>query len=178
LYYWYPGDVKSVAQGCQYGSTIATACPKADTLELYGAIGWKWITLKYSHGLMNHTFGVPNSSGTHYLDLSADIPLGETGLTANLHYGRQTYKGTIVTHPAAATPRSNDNIFSYSDWKIGLTYALPKDFSIGAFASGTSGLNKLGYGAINEPTGIAGINGPFPHNTGKTTGTVFIKKTF
>jgi len=33
LYYWYPGDV---TPGCTYGT--ATACPKADTLELYGAL--------------------------------------------------------------------------------------------------------------------------------------------
>lgn len=178
LYYWYPGDVKSVAQGCQFGATIATACPKANTTELYGALGWKWVTVKYSHGMDTKTFGVPNSRGTNYLELNADIPLGETGLTANLHVGRQTYKGSIATFPAVATPLSNNNVFSYTDWKIGATYALPKDFSIGAFASGTSGLNKLGYGGIGERTSIVGVNGPFPHNTGKTTGTLFIKKTF
>ena len=171
LYYWYPGDVKSIAQGCVYGT--ATACPRANTTELYGAIGWKWVTLKYSHGIDNKTFGVPNSSGTHYLDLTADIPLGETGLTANLHYGRQSYRGSI---PGALL--SNNSTFSYSDWKIGATYALPKDFSIGVLASGTSGTNNLGYGSISEPTGFAGVNGPFPRNIGKTTGTVFIKKTF
>lgn len=178
LYYWYPGDVKNVAQGCQFGTTIVTSCPKANTTELYGAIGWKWITVKYSHGIDTKTFGVPNSRGTNYIDITADVPLGSTGLTLNLHYGRQTYKGSIATHPAAATPLSNNNIFSYSDWKIGATYALPKDFSIGAFASGTSGLNKLGYGAISEPTAVAGLNGPFPRNIGKSTGTIFIKKTF
>lgn len=176
LYYWYPGDAKTIAQGCVFGT--ATACPKANTTELYGAIGWKWVTLKYSHGIDTKTFGVPNSRGTNYIDLSADIPLGETGLTANLHYGRQTYKGSIVGFPVAGFPRSNDNVFSYSDWKIGVTYALPKDFSIGAFASGTGGLNKIAYGAISEPTGIPALSGPFPHNTGKTTGTIFVKKTF
>jgi uncharacterized protein (TIGR02001 family) len=179
LYYYYPGTVKSVLQGCQYGSTIATACPKADTFEMYAAVGWKWITLKYSHGLLNNTFGVPNSRGTNYIDLTADIPLGESGFTANVHYGKQTYKGSTATHPLAATPRTNSNIWSYSDWKVGLTYALPKDFSIGAFASGTSGASVLGYGGINEIAQVAPLlNGPFPRAIGKTTGTVFLKKTF
>jgi uncharacterized protein (TIGR02001 family) len=177
LFYWYPGDVKPPVGPvtCTYG---VNACPKANTTELYGAIGWKWVTLKYSHGVDNKTFGVPNSRGTNYIDLTADIPLGETGLTANLHYGRQTYKGSNVGFPLAGFQRSNDNVFSYSDWKVGLTYALPKDFSIGAFASGTGGLNKIAYGSIGEPTGIPGLTGPFPRNIGKTTGTVFLKKTF
>jgi len=179
LYYYYPGTVKSVFQGCQYGTTIPTACPKADTFEVYGALGWKWVTVKYSHGLLNHTFGVPNSRGTNYLEVNADVPLGESGFTLNLHYGKQTYKGSTPTHPVPPplAPLGNNSIWSYSDWKVGLTYALPKDFTIGAFASGTSGTTVLGYGAINE-VGYAALPGVFPRNIGKTTGTVFIKKTF
>jgi uncharacterized protein (TIGR02001 family) len=163
LYYFYPGSVKSPAQGCTYG---VVACPKANTTEVYAALGWKWITIKYSYGIDKKTFGVPDSKGSNYLDISADVPIGETGLTANLHWGQQTYKG----HPAGQT-FSNDSMFSYQDWKVGLTYALPKDFSIGAFYTETSGANRLGYGAVGE-------GGPFPRNIAKGTGTVFIKKTF
>ena len=75
-------------------------------------------------------------------------------------------------------PLSNDSIWSYKDWKLGLSYALPKDFTIGAFASGTSGASNLGYGAVTEFTQVPGLMGPFPRNIGKTTGTVFLKKTF
>jgi uncharacterized protein (TIGR02001 family) len=163
LYYWYPGSAKSQAQGCVFGNN--TSCPKANTTELYGALGWKWAYVKYSHSVDSKTFGVPDTRGTYYLDVTADVPIGETGLTANLHWGKQKYKG----QPAGAL--SNDTLFSYSDWKLGVTYALPKDFSIGAFASGTSGADKRGYGAVGE-------GGPFPRNIAKTTGTVFIKKTF
>ncbi len=166
LYYWYPG---SVTTGCVYG---LVGCPKANTTELYGALGWKFVTLKYSHSIDKKTFGVPNSSGTGYLDLSADVPLGESGFTANLHYGRQQYKGSNPAFPSAVAPRSNSNVYSYSDWKIGLSYALPKDFTIGAFATGTSGASTFGYGAVTEPGGV------FPRNIAKTTGTVFVKKTF
>jgi uncharacterized protein (TIGR02001 family) len=162
LYYYYPGQPKSIAQNCSYGTT---ACPKANTTELYGALGWKWAYIKYSHGVDNKTFGVPKSRGSNYLDLTADVPIGETGITANLHWGHQQYKGQ---NPGSA---SNGNLFSYSDWKVGASYALPMDFTVGAFASGTSGANKLGYGSVGE-------GGPFPHNIAKTTGTVFVKKTF
>jgi uncharacterized protein (TIGR02001 family) len=159
LYYYYPGNV---VPGCTYGTN---ACPKGDTLEAYVAFGWKFITLKYSHSVLNHTFGVPNSRNTNYIDLSADVPIGDTGLTANLHVGRQTYKGSngLIT--------DNDGFYSYSDWKAGLSYALPKDFTVGAYASGTGGANVLGYGGVSQ-------GGPYPHALGKTTGTVFIKKTF
>ncbi len=171
LYYYYPGSVKSTAQGCVFG---VVACPKANTTELYGALGWKWVTLKYSHSIDNKTFGVPNSSGTGYIELNADVPIGESGFTANLHVGRQKFKGQNFGNPI-----SNSAQFTYSDWKAGVTYALPKDFSIGAFASGTSGASVAGWGGIGEVTGIAGLpNGPFPRNVAKTTGTVFLKKTF
>ncbi len=166
LYYWYPG---TVTNGCFYG---LNRCPKANTTELYGALGWKFVTMKYSHGVDSKTFGVPNSRGTSYIDLSADVPIGESGFTANLHYGRQSYKGSNAAFPSAVAPRSNSNVYSYSDWKIGVSYALPKDFTVGAFATGTSGANTFGYGAINEP------GGTFPRNIAKSTGTVFVKKTF
>ena len=165
LYYWYPG---TVTPGCTYG---LSACPKAHTTELYLAGGWKFISLKYSHGIDNKTFGVPDSRNTSYLDLSADVPIGETGLTVNLHYGKQTYHGSNPRYPTAAAPRSNSSVFSYSDWKAGVSYALPKDFTVGVFASGTHGADKVGYGSIAE-------GGSYPRNIAKTTGTVFIKKTF
>jgi uncharacterized protein (TIGR02001 family) len=165
LYYWYPG---TVATPCSYG---LTPCPKANTTELYGALGWKFVTLKYSHGIDKKTFGVPNSRNTSYIDLTADVPVGETGLTVNLHYGRQSYKGSNPQYPTAAAPRSNSSVYTYSDWKAGGSYALPKDFTIGVFATGTSGADKVGYGSVGE-------NGVYPRNIAKTTGTVFIKKTF
>ncbi len=168
LQYWYPGTVKPAIGpfACTYGPL---ACPKANTLEGYGALGWKWVTLKYSQSLKHETFGVPRTRGTNYIDLTADIPVGETGVTINTHYGRQKYKGQI---PAVGVP-SNSTIFSYSDWKLGASYALPKDFTIGAYASGTSGANKLGYGGVSEVPA-----GPYPRNIAKTTGTIFLKKTF
>ena len=167
LYYYYPGSPKPPVAGpagCFYGPL---SCPKANTTELYGALGWKWATLKYSHSIDNKTFGVPETSGTYYLELNADVPIGESGFTANLHWGKQKYKGQIPTFAL-----SNNSLYSYSDWKIGLTYALPKDFTVGAFASGTSGASTFGYGAVTEPGGV------YPRNIAKTTGTVFVKKTF
>jgi uncharacterized protein (TIGR02001 family) len=171
LQYLYPGSVKSPALAYPAGVTcgavgaVGVTCPKGDTLEGYVALGWKFVTLKYSHSLKDNTFGVPRTRSTSYIDLTADIPVGESGFTVNLHYGKQTYKGQMLG--AALT---NNTLFSYSDWKAGVSYNLPKDFVVGAYASGTSGANQLGYGAVPI--------GPYPRDISKTTGTVFLKKNF
>ena len=153
LYYWYPGDA-------------APGFVKANTLEAYGALGWKWLSAKYSYSLDNKTFGVADSRGTWYLDLSANVPIGDTGFTAVAHYGIQKFSG----HPAGQA-LSNDTIFSYDDWKLGLSYALPKDFTVGVFYTDTSGAHHTGYGSVGQ-------GGPFPRNISKGTGTIFIQKTF
>lgn len=175
LYYWYPGKLNPNV----ISSARPNNVPIADTFELYIAPSWKWITFKGSYNVLNHTFGVDQSKGTYYLDLSANVPLGDVmsksldGLTLNLHWGYQKYKGTdprnVFTGSTAVL--SNDTVDSYKDVKVGLTYALPKDFSIGAFWTKAYSLNNLAYGATSE-------GGPYPTNLGKSTGTVFVQKTF
>jgi uncharacterized protein (TIGR02001 family) len=189
LYYAYPGNTSAA-----YNAVVTplvpgfSGAPKGDTWEIYVAPSWKWITLKYSYSVMDHTFGTLSSKGTGYLDLSANVPLGDLtksldGLTLNLHWGYQKYKGTDPRNVlfagayGGATP-SNDEIFSYKDVKVGLTYALPKDFSVGAFWSKAFSENKLGYGGVSDVAGPPGFFGPFPHDIGKSTGTVFVQKTF
>src|SRR6185503_11116530 len=136
---------------------------------------------------MNKTFGVLDSRGTLYFDLSANVPLGDfakelTGVTLMAHWGMQKYRGTDPRNVGFAagygglTP-DNDELFSYKDVKVGLSYALPKDFTIGAFWTKAFDTNFLGYGSVNEVDG-AGNRGPFPRAIGKSTGTVFIQKTF
>ena len=179
LYYWYPGNTN------QFINAAAANLPslaKLDTWEIYAAGSWKWITLKYSYSVLDHIFGVLNSRGTGYLDLSANVPLGEMskgldGLTLNLHVGYQKYTGTSPQNASVGgVVQSNDALFSYKDAKIGLSYALPKDFTVGAFWSKGFSYNKLGYGGVNDP--VAGSFGPYPHDIAKSTGTVFIQKTF
>ena len=155
-YYWFPGDV----------TPNPGLWTKADTFEGYGALGWKWFTAKLSYSLNNKFLTVPDTRGTWYLDLSADVPLGSTGLSLIAHWGKQRYRGHT---PGAVF--SNDTLYSYEDWKLGAKYALPKDFVIGAYYTDTSGANPLGYGSVAE-------GGIFPRNIAKGTGTVYIQKTF
>ncbi len=109
-----------------YPNPIPAGFAKADTNEIYGLIGWKWVTLKYSYSL-GDTFGLSDAKGTSYIDLSASYPVADTGVTLGAHYGKQTYKGssadslsTLVGSTYAA-----DATATYSDYKLSVT----KDFS-------------------------------------------------
>ncbi|MFH1044904.1 MAG: TorF family putative porin [Pseudomonadota bacterium] len=152
LQYYYPGT---------HSTTLAPGTVKADTLEAYGLVGWKWLSAKYSYGLDTKTFGVPNSRGTSYLDLSANYPLTEK-LTFQAHYGKQKYDGIIAGV-------SNDSVASYEDYKLGLSYALPKDFTVGGYYTNThmTALQKGFYTNISDN-----------RNVGKDAVTVFVQKTF
>jgi uncharacterized protein (TIGR02001 family) len=81
---------------------------KYDTLEAYVGVGWKWFTLKYSTTLDDY-FGVADSDGSGYLDLSASYEIAPK-LTLVGHVGQQEVK--------------NAGALDYVDYKIGLTYDL------------------------------------------------------
>ena len=85
-----------------------TGSEKYDTLEAYVAGSWKWFTVKYSYALSDF-FGVVNTDGSGYLDLSASYEVAPK-LTLVAHYGKQTVK--------------NNSASDYADTKIGLTYDL------------------------------------------------------
>ena len=136
LRYNYPGS---------YPATFAAGAAKANTNEVYGLIGWKWISLKYSYSLGN-TFGVADARGTDYVDLSANYPIEDTGFTLGAHYGRQDFKGQYAG--------SGPTALSYNDYRLGVS----KDFSgyvVGVAYSKTNATaaytvlgNDLGKGVV------------------------------
>lgn len=102
LQYYYPKAV------------VGTTTEKFDTLELYGAISWKWLTAKYSHTLTDYfgvnaatTGGTEDSKGSGYLELNASYEI-QPKLTLVGHIGKQTVK--------------NYKPLDYTDWKVGVTY--------------------------------------------------------
>jgi uncharacterized protein (TIGR02001 family) len=148
LYYWYPG-------------TTAPGAVDADTLEVYGALSWKWLSAKLSYALSDDVFGVQNADGTYYLDFTASYPVPNSKLSLVAHYGIQKFTGSTGTF-------DNDTNASYEDWKLGVSYALPKDFTIGAFYTDTS-MDATQQAFYTTPTG---------RFLGKDTFTVYISKTF
>ena len=102
-----------------YPGYYLSGATKADTNEIYGALGWKWVTLKYSNSL-GDTFGMKDASGTSYAELNASYSLADAGVTLGAHYGKQTYKGTSADALEAAGTSA-----TYSDYKLSAS----KDFS-------------------------------------------------
>ena len=101
-----------------YPGTYGTAT-KADTNEIYGAVGYSIVTAKLSYAL-GDLFGVPNAKGSTYAELNASYAIADTGVTVGAHYGKQTYKGSTADASKAAGLDP-----TYSDYKLSVT----KDFS-------------------------------------------------
>jgi uncharacterized protein (TIGR02001 family) len=101
IQYMYPGDENP-------DPTVA----KADTTEVYAALGWKWFTAKYSYYVSDEVFGFGNADGSDYLDISASLPIGETGFTAGAHWGTFSFE--------------NNGAADYDDWKVSLAYDMGK----------------------------------------------------
>ena len=121
LYYWYPGDFPS-------------GFNSADTLEVYAGItvaASEKITLgaKYSVAATD-LFGYADSSGSGYLDLSANFVVAE-GWTLGAHAGKQWIEG------------SGNGAFEYADWKLGVTKAFSNGFSVGLAYTGTDADDTL-----------------------------------
>lgn len=178
LRYWYPGDLTPVAAPF-YNI-------KADTTEVYAALGWKWLSAKYSHSL-GDTFGVDDASGTYYLDLSATIPLAESGVTLGLHYGIQKYKGTDprLALGGFVAGSNNDNVYSYDDYRISLAYDMSKasktftGMEVGVMFTGTNSADNCGYGSTAQACARgAGLTGTFPRNIADDRTTIWLKKSF
>ena len=96
----------------QYPGTKFAGMLTANTTELYGAVNYKFASLKYSQSTTN-LFGVADSKGSSYLELNANVDLVE-GLQLNLHAGKQKVKNVT------------GNAFDYTDYKVGVS----KDFGI------------------------------------------------
>lgn len=131
-----------------YPGTYAPGAIKADTDEIYGAIGYKWVTLKYSHSL-DDTFGMADSSGTNYVEVNGSYAFPDTGITLGAHVGKQTYKGTAADALTAA-----GNTATYTDFKVSVS----KDFSgyvLGLAYSDTNAKGDVGqfYNVLDKDLG-------------------------
>lgn len=141
LYYYYPGSNSPVAGG------------KIDNLEVYAGVSWKMLSLKYFHAVSDF-FGVPNTDGSNYIDLTATFDLGN-GWGINGHIGHQKIKNT-----------SNAD---YTDYKIGVT----KDISGWVF-----GASFIDTDADDGPYTITNTASGKSVNVGDSTVVLSVSKTF
>ena len=101
-----------------------------NTTELYVAQNFTALEaltgcLKFSVAVTN-LFGTANSSGSNYTDLTLNYDTGVWGLALNGHVGYQYLAGS---NPVGG---SNKSLYSYTDWKLGVTKDLGMGFSLGA----------------------------------------------
>src|SRR5207248_7435294 len=102
--------------------------PKPNTDEVYAGVSYGPATLKYSYSI-NDTFGVVNSKGSDYIELSVNQPIIDK-VTLNAVLGHQKYKGT---QRIATVGDFNNNEFSYTVWKLGATYDFGSGFNAGGY---------------------------------------------
>ena len=93
---------------------------RADTEEVYGAASYKFVTLKYSYSLLDGFMTTPGSKGTNYIDLTANYPIDDAGMTIGAHMGKQTYLGSLPDSYGLAGLSP-----TYTDYKLSAS----KDFS-------------------------------------------------
>jgi len=115
----------------------------ADTDEIHGELGYAWLAAKYSYSLGN-AFGLASSKGTNYVDVSANYPISNSGVTVGAHYGKQTYKGTAAASLVLAGLDP-----SYSDYGLSISkdaggYVLGFAYSKTSTAKGAGYYNVLG----------------------------------
>lgn len=180
LQYYYPttnmpantGSTSSVTANPTIRQSSGT---NPSTTELYAAQNFTFGSLtgfaKVSVSLGN-LFGIYNSGGSVYPDLTVNYDTGFYGLTVNAHAGYQYVPNNYtVTQSAANTAGIGAGTYnlSYADWKLGIT----KDFGGGlsgtAYYTGTSvGKNGNTY-MYTTPMG---------GNQGRGNAVVALTKTF
>ncbi len=111
------------------GTGKPSGAAKPDTTEVYAALSYKWLTLKYSHSttslfgfVKTPGTGTEKTKGSGYLELNATYDLGN-GWGVTGHAGHQKVKGYSDA--------------SYSDYKVGVT----KDVGFGVVGLAVSGTN-------------------------------------
>ena len=156
LKYFYPGN-----------SNGGGATP--DTTEVYAAIGWKFITLKYNYSVPKYLFAWGDESasgkdnrGSSYIDLSANYDLGN-GWGVQGHVGYQDVR--------------NYSSASYTDWKLGVT----KDVGFGVVGLAYTDTDANGCGSSSGAYcfgGSAGSASTSFKNVAKATAVLSFTKSF
>jgi uncharacterized protein (TIGR02001 family) len=134
-----------------HGEANPTNLANPSTQELYGSIGYKWLSAKYSYATSSHFVGwyggddyLGNTRGSDYLELNANYDMG-SGWTLIGHVGHQKVKGFSTRLY---------NTASYNDWKIGVSKDVGfgvvtlaySDTNTGGSCSGTGGTNPYCWG--------------------------------
>jgi len=123
LYYYYPG-------------TYPAGFVSPNTTELYGALSFGPVTVKYSHSTSN-LFGVANSKNSGYLDVTGEFDVGN-GFSVAAHVGHQRVR--------------NNSAASYNDYSVSVSKDVA-GFTLTAAAIGTNASAAVYTNAFNRDLG-------------------------
>ena len=127
VYYYYPGRYN-------LDTTTIPGLKKPHTGEIYGALGWKWLTAKVWYAVTDGVFMVGDARGTYYANLSANVPIGDTGFNLIAAVGTWKWSGEMELYKNGGY---KNDVFDLVDWKLGAT----KDwggFTWGLFYTGST----------------------------------------
>ena len=124
-------------------------------------------------------FGNINSTGSYYPDLTMNYDTGFWGLALNGHVGYQyvagnqpkgatAYNGAYLAGNSTGTV-SNSSLYTYTDWKLGVTKDFGGGLSLAAAYVGTNAQTVKGGYAYSSPSG---------NNLGRAGAVVSLTKTF
>jgi len=150
LYYYYPGSEKLTIANAK--TTKVNSSGVVNNGELYAAISWQFLTLKYSYGVTDY-FSAPDTQGSGYVELNGAYDLGN-GWGVNGHVGHLNFK--------------NYTNGSYTDWKLGVT----KD--INGYVLGLSYVDTNADKTVYKWANTSGDT----IKAGKATAVLSISKTF
>jgi uncharacterized protein (TIGR02001 family) len=139
LQYYYPGSGVSAL----------------NTTEVYGQLGWMFVTAKYSLTVSDKYFGFEDGDTTGYLDISANYEIAK-GLTVNAHVGQTIFSSDAKNNPVNAVLLNGSGPVNYTDYKLGLTYDLGNGFSVSGAAVGANKKNV--WGDANKSRLILALN--------------------
>jgi len=162
LQYYYPTS----------GLTTTANMVNPNTTEVYVAQNFTFGPVtgfgKVSYAVST-LFGNVNSSGSYYPDLTLNYDTGVWGLALNGHIGYQYVAGNQANKGTYNSVLSNSTLYSYTDWKLGVT----KDFGGGLSAA----IAYVGTNAATVQGGYSYVS-PQGKNLGKSTGLISLTKTF
>ena len=150
-----------------------------NTTEIYVAQNYTFGPVtgfgKVNYGLTN-IFGIPNSSGSYYLDLTSNYDTGFWGISLNGHIGYQYVAGQPATASNGATTVGLGTL-SYTDWKLGAT----KDFGGGLSLSASyvsTNANSSWWNTYTAPSTFSSTSGGVQTTAGRGGAVVALTKTF
>jgi len=167
------------------GAATPGANANPNTQEVYAAIGYKWLTAKYSYATSSHFIGWAGGTGydqktrgSDYLELNGAYDLGN-GWGISGHVGHQKVKNYIKVGTIEDA--------NYTDWNIGVT----KDVGFGVVGltysdtnakgtcvgGATGGTSSYCWGDTGAVSGTNVATGGF-RDVAKGTAVLSFKKTF